>query len=184
MKLLANQQMQSRLIYMNDVPQLGEMNPLQFLNSSYSSNMQYLSTLQSEAYTLTQCLQQIKGQLEQLCKPDAGSTLQAPSSSTFAPFSAACHSHAPMQPLPTQLTRPSETYEAISNFKSFDQACSSSCKNSDRRQNEGDAACHLNNNDGRLEIGKGGKVIRKRQRIKPKMRCEHVDRKHYSDGLC
>lgn len=60
MKLLANQQMQSRLIYMNDVPQINEMNPMQFLNSSYNQNMQYLTTLQEEAYNLTQCLQQIK----------------------------------------------------------------------------------------------------------------------------
>lgn len=57
MKLLANQQMQSRLIYMNEVPPVNEMNPMQFLESNYTQNMQYLSQLQAEAYNITQCLQ-------------------------------------------------------------------------------------------------------------------------------
>lgn len=51
------------------------MNPMQFLNSSYNQNMQYLNNLQAEAYNLTQCLQQIKNQLDQISTADSSSMI-------------------------------------------------------------------------------------------------------------
>ena len=49
---------------------------MQFLNSSYNQNMQYLNNLQAEAFNLTQCLQQIKNQLDQISTTDSSSHVE------------------------------------------------------------------------------------------------------------
>ena len=83
-RLLANQQMQSRLILINDMPEQSEAKAMHFLNSSYLHNMQFLTSLQSEAFNLTQCLQQIKSQLDQITKNEASSIIEVKSSSQRA----------------------------------------------------------------------------------------------------
>jgi len=35
-----------------------------------------------------------------------------------------------------------------------------------------------------IKANKNGKPIRKSKRVKPEMKCEHTDRRHYSHGLC
>lgn len=160
MKLLANQQMQSRLIYLNDVPPINEMNPMQFLDSQYTQNMQYLSQLQAEAYNITQCLQQIKNQLEQISTADNTSLvdqnnlfLRPPSSHNQEPHSWSFHQA-------QTISRPSDS-DVLSNSKTFEQACQSSSKNSVQRDS-------MDRKDNSMDkSSRKGKPIRKRQRIKP-----------------